>query len=285
MIRHKDIIDKANEWDVPRDTVDKDYVLGHFIDSFYTFEENRSLFVFKGGTCLRKCYFPYYRFSEDLDFTVTDKNFNISISFLKRIADECTKKSGILFGNVKEKPKKVHDDNKFHVIEFVIPFWGANHPKKNLPIPQTEWQTRIELDFSSYENILTPIEYRGIHHHYNDILQTNVIPVYSLKEIFTEKIRSFEQRRYKAVRDYYDVWYIMQNANFENWDEIRSLLIEKCKDKDVILNPFMFHDDNRKYDLQKSWSSSIKNQLSDLPEFESVWFYLKDNLFQKLKLI
>jgi Nucleotidyl transferase AbiEii toxin, Type IV TA system len=24
---------------------------------------------FKGGTCLRKCYFPGYRFSEDLDFT------------------------------------------------------------------------------------------------------------------------------------------------------------------------------------------------------------------------
>ncbi|MBW6474015.1 MAG: nucleotidyl transferase AbiEii/AbiGii toxin family protein [Anaerolineaceae bacterium] len=25
--------------------------------------------VFKGGTCLRKCYFPDYRFSENLDFT------------------------------------------------------------------------------------------------------------------------------------------------------------------------------------------------------------------------
>jgi predicted nucleotidyltransferase component of viral defense system len=26
-------------------------------------------FVFKGGTCLTKAYFGYYRFSEDLDFT------------------------------------------------------------------------------------------------------------------------------------------------------------------------------------------------------------------------
>lgn len=25
--------------------------------------------IFKGGTCLRKCYFDGYRFSEDLDFT------------------------------------------------------------------------------------------------------------------------------------------------------------------------------------------------------------------------
>ncbi len=35
------------------------------------FSEN---FVFKGGTCLTKAYFGYYRFSEDLDFTwVTQK--------------------------------------------------------------------------------------------------------------------------------------------------------------------------------------------------------------------
>lgn len=28
--------------------------------------------VFKGGTCLRKCYYETYRFSEDLDFNVVD---------------------------------------------------------------------------------------------------------------------------------------------------------------------------------------------------------------------
>lgn len=28
--------------------------------------------VFKGGTCLKKCYFETYRFSEDLNFTVRD---------------------------------------------------------------------------------------------------------------------------------------------------------------------------------------------------------------------
>ena len=26
--------------------------------------------AFKGGTCLKKCYFETYRFSEDLDFTI-----------------------------------------------------------------------------------------------------------------------------------------------------------------------------------------------------------------------
>jgi predicted nucleotidyltransferase component of viral defense system len=34
--------------------------------------------IFKGGTCLRKCYFPNYRFSEDLDFTSTDATFELT---------------------------------------------------------------------------------------------------------------------------------------------------------------------------------------------------------------
>ncbi len=28
--------------------------------------------MFKGGTCLRKCYYETFRFSEDLDFTIID---------------------------------------------------------------------------------------------------------------------------------------------------------------------------------------------------------------------
>jgi predicted nucleotidyltransferase component of viral defense system len=28
--------------------------------------------IFKGGTCLKKCFVETYRFSEDLDFTVLD---------------------------------------------------------------------------------------------------------------------------------------------------------------------------------------------------------------------
>ncbi len=33
--------------------------------------------MFKGGTCLRKCWFETYRFSEDLDFTVAESDLDI----------------------------------------------------------------------------------------------------------------------------------------------------------------------------------------------------------------
>jgi predicted nucleotidyltransferase component of viral defense system len=53
-------------------TVEKDYVLGWVLASMAHCSVFAKNFVFKGGTCLRKCYFENYRFSEDLDFTIID---------------------------------------------------------------------------------------------------------------------------------------------------------------------------------------------------------------------
>ena len=55
MITRVDVNDRVMEWGLRDDIVDKDYILG---------------WVFKGGSCLKKCYFETYCFSEDLDFTV-----------------------------------------------------------------------------------------------------------------------------------------------------------------------------------------------------------------------
>ena len=50
-------------------TVQKDYVIGWLLQSISR-HPVLSQWLFKGGTCLKKCYFETYRFSEDLDFTV-----------------------------------------------------------------------------------------------------------------------------------------------------------------------------------------------------------------------
>ena len=49
--------------------LDLDYSLGWFLAGLASVPEVSNRLVFKGGTCLRKCYFDGYRFSEDLDFT------------------------------------------------------------------------------------------------------------------------------------------------------------------------------------------------------------------------
>ncbi len=68
MISEAEIRRFAGQWSTDPMIVDLDYVLGCFLSQWY--QDKQALKMrFKGGTCLRKCYFPNYRFSEDLDFT------------------------------------------------------------------------------------------------------------------------------------------------------------------------------------------------------------------------
>src|SRR3984885_7032604 len=62
--------------------VEKDYVLGWVLAGIYAHEDLAKNWVFKGGTCLKKCFFETYRFSEDLDFTLL-KPEHIDQNFLK----------------------------------------------------------------------------------------------------------------------------------------------------------------------------------------------------------
>jgi hypothetical protein len=70
MIERQEILDVANDLSLSPDIVEKDYALGWLLDGIFTHERLAPAWVFKGGTCLKKCYFETYRFSEDLDFTV-----------------------------------------------------------------------------------------------------------------------------------------------------------------------------------------------------------------------
>ena len=70
MINKQDILDRAAEWQLRPEVVEKDYVLGWLLGAISTHDELRTLWIFKGGTCIKKTYFETYRFSEDLDFTL-----------------------------------------------------------------------------------------------------------------------------------------------------------------------------------------------------------------------
>ena len=67
--------------------IEKDYVLGWLLWGIYNHDALAESWIFKGGTCLKKCFFETYRFSEDLDFTLTDPA-HIDADFLKRIFAE-----------------------------------------------------------------------------------------------------------------------------------------------------------------------------------------------------
>jgi predicted nucleotidyltransferase component of viral defense system len=69
MILKQEIISLATMLKLLPTTVEKDYVISWVLYGI-SMHSKLTKWFFKGGTCLKKCYFDTYRFSEDLDFTV-----------------------------------------------------------------------------------------------------------------------------------------------------------------------------------------------------------------------
>ena len=72
MITKEEIQEIASQKLLDLKIIEKDYVLSWILAGIHHNETLKNSWVFKGGTCLKKCYFETYRFSEDLDFTILD---------------------------------------------------------------------------------------------------------------------------------------------------------------------------------------------------------------------
>jgi predicted nucleotidyltransferase component of viral defense system len=72
VISKHELLRLRGEWQLDVGVIEKDYVLGWMLAAIAAEPALVDTWIFKGGTCLRKCYYETYRFSEDLDFTVID---------------------------------------------------------------------------------------------------------------------------------------------------------------------------------------------------------------------
>jgi len=162
MILRKEIRDFSLKYGVPANTIDKDWVLGHIVSTIYENDYFTDKLVFKGGTCLRKCYFENYRFSEDLDFTVLNE---ISIKLLKsnisKVINQVSIETDILFGKYKFEEYKYR--NQLMGYKFEIPFWGANH--REYPSSERNWPM-IKIDITLFEKVYSQPEIRDLIHLY-----------------------------------------------------------------------------------------------------------------------
>jgi predicted nucleotidyltransferase component of viral defense system len=260
MILRSEIATCAKAWCVPPDTVDKDYVLGHFLAALYDqYGEN---IAFKGGTCLRKCYFPDYRFSEDLDFSSLDNNFELDRSILDEICIRLKNEKGILFypGEIKALESK----GVLKGYQVKIKYWGANHSKHDEPPPNIRWSTKIKLEISTEEICLLPLEKRKIFHPYSDkCLGEGLISCYSILEIISEKLRALVQRSYSAPRDIYDIYHLTNDCSLDAWIKIKSVFLEKMNHKDLeYLGPDQLINKDKMNTIIKAWDTSVAHQVN-----------------------
>lgn len=87
MISRQELLDLSREFGLQPHVVEKDYALGWLLAAIGHHPATRDTWLFKGGTCLKKCYFETYRFSEDLDFTLRDAA-HLDNAFLRTLFQE-----------------------------------------------------------------------------------------------------------------------------------------------------------------------------------------------------
>jgi predicted nucleotidyltransferase component of viral defense system len=248
--------------------IDLDYVLGWALRGLAAHTDLESQLLFKGGTCLRKCYFPDYRFSEDLDFTATrgfgPADFERSVRDAFRWARDA---SGIDFEAEPARMEILDDEYGRESVQLRVYYRG---PHRSGGSPRA-----IRLDVNRDEVVVFPIERRRVIHDYSDADEFGTVtwPCYGLAEALTEKLRALlGQRRFAVSRDLFDIHQLIRSGVDETG--VRDALPAKLNVKDLAMtNVTADRMLSRKAEFLADWTRNLTPlvQSATLPEFEEAW--------------
>jgi predicted nucleotidyltransferase component of viral defense system len=265
VIDRRELLAAAANLGLLPNVVEKDYVLGWLLAGIFNHPVLAEKWVFKGGTCLKKCYFETYRFSEDLDFTLTDES-HLNVDFLvetfREISAWVYEQTGIEL-----PPEKVH----FEVFrnrrdrpagQGRISYRGPIAPSTDLP--------RIKLDITSDEVLVLPPVDRPVSHPYSDAPDGGIMArCYSYEEVFAEKMRALAERA--RPRDLYDVVNLFRHDEFHPAAPvIHDTLAKKCTFKGITF-PTLLTLSPLHEDLVADWPVMLTHQLPSLPPVEAFW--------------
>src|SRR5882757_3461277 len=111
---------------IPEAVLERDYCLAWFLIALSKTPLREQL-AFKGGTALKRCYFGDYRFSEDLDFTLTEPiAFDELVRRLEPVYATVQEASGIVFSFDREDRKK-HENCYTFYLKFIGPLPSGNN--------------------------------------------------------------------------------------------------------------------------------------------------------------
>lgn len=245
--------------------IEKDYVLGWILAGISEDEQLSKAWAFKGGTCLRKCFFEDYRYSEDLDFTITNKETSDVENFqnsLTRIAEWVLKQTSIEIDINRSIIEVVHNLSNQKIIQGRIFYRGPSSPSSPRAWP------KIKLDITADEIIVHPPEQQKIIHPYSDYedIKAYTVNTYSFYDLLAEKIRAlFERTR---PRDLYDVVEIFKRSPKIDQAKLKKALREKCHYKNI---PSLDLNQLKLEPCEIGWKDQLSHQLQELPSFEEYY--------------
>lgn len=272
MIGKPEIIRIAGQLNLNPHVVEKDYALGWLLAGIFANDRIADSWVFKGGTCLKKCFFETYRFSEDLDFTLKDES-HLDEAFLKEVFAEIGEwvyeQSGLEMPADRQEFDIYDNPRGNKNCQGKISYRGPVSPTAAVGWP------RIKLDLTADERIvLAPVRLQ-VFHPYSDAPDDDiVVQAYAYEEAFGEKVRALAERT--RPRDLYDVINLYRNTDARPAPSVLlDVLRQKCEFKGIAL-PKAADLDPFKDELEAGWAHMLRRQLPALPPLESFWDVLPE---------
>lgn len=240
--------------------LEKDYYLTLILSMVHELSDN---LIFKGGTCLNKIYYSYYRLSEDLDFsmrlpeyTTTRGNRRKSIQPVKDKIEDFAKQLDM---RIDGSEKAGRNESKQYVYYFA--YKSVFQPAEQI----------IKFEIGLRFNPICPVEKMAIQHKFlhpftkEPLFDAGKVSCLCLKEIVSEKLRAAALREVIAPRDFYDLDFILRH-NFNLADkEVLELFKKKIEEDGGNTDLSKYHINLGRTDTEiKDMRSRIEKELFDV---------------------
>jgi predicted nucleotidyltransferase component of viral defense system len=272
VISRRELEQLRAEWTLDIGVIEKDYLLGWLLAGIAQHPELARTWVFKGGTCLRKCYYETFRFSEDLDFTIMaggpDEPGDLQRAF-GEIADWLREESGIELTVDDTAFRRRRNRRGNPTTQGRIAYRGPN------PQPVSP---KVKLDITTDEILVEHPVLRAIGHQYSDApLPADGVLCYSLTELFAEKLRALAERC--RPRDLYDVVHMHRHPDLIGMEQAVSMVLARKCDYAGIDVPTAdtIRSSPFRQEIEGEWENMLGHQLPQpLPPFAGFWSTLDD---------
>jgi predicted nucleotidyltransferase component of viral defense system len=272
VISKQELLRLRGEWQLDVGVIEKDYVLGWMLAAIASEPALAKTWIFKGGTCLRKCYYETYRFSEDLDFTVIDsgpEEPDELTEIFRRIASWLQRESGI---ELTVEPRTFTRRRNLRGNPTTLARIAYRGPNPQ-PTPP-----KLKLDITSDEILAEqPLVRSTIHPYSDDPLPGKGIRCYSPTELAAEKTRALAERC--RPRDLYDVVHMHRHPDLVGRaSHVRAVLAQKCAHVGIeVPNADSIRASPHAQEIEREWESMLGHQLPrPLPPFVMFWDALDD---------
>ena len=253
MISQKEVFAEAQRAGVGERVIEKDYVLSWVLVAIAESGLKNEV-VFKGGTALKKVYFPEYRFSEDLGFTLvgTVSHDDLVVSI-----------EGLLPSLLSRVNLRVElataDLSAFDSTTAQVNYVG--------PLEARMGSRTLKMDFTRGELLVNPPRTAELKTPYSDYPSDVGIATYTKREILVEKLCALMGRT--EARDLYDAWWLLESRTLDPVDLSHDFVVKaEHKGHDPAeLEAALSSKESR---FASQWQTRLSQQVTDLPHFDEV---------------